>query len=288
MQPCRIDSHHHAWQYDAHEYPWISDSMGILRHDYLGPELKNTLKPHDVVGTVAVQARQSILETDWLLRLASSTDEILGVVGWAPLRESLDQLRPLLEAWSSQPKLKGFRHVVQDEPDVGFLLGSEFNRGVSQLTRHGWTYDLLVFPHQLPSAVAFVDRHPDQRFVLDHMGKPAISSGAFDHAWEVHFRELSKRPHVACKFSGLVTEVREDAWDVNLLRPYWDCAIDSFGIDRLMFGSDWPVCLIRSTYNQWIQCVEELTEPLTETENELFWTKNAVEFYGLTDSEISG
>lgn len=284
MQSYRIDSHHHVWQYDAHEYPWISDAMSVLRHDFLGSELQSTLKPHGVVGTVAVQARQSILETDWLLQLASSTHEILGVVGWAPLRENLDRLLPLLESWSSQPKLKGFRHVVQDEPDESFLLGSEFNRGISQLTRHGWTYDLLVFPNQLPAAIAFVDRHPNQRFVLDHLGKPSIFSGALDEAWEVHFRELSKRSHVACKFSGLVTEVREDAWDLDLLRPYWDCAIDSFGINRLMFGSDWPVCLLRSTYDQWIQCVEELTNTLSQSEKELFWSKNAVEFYGLREA----
>lgn len=275
----RIDSHHHFWNYSPEQYGWISRDMEALRRDFTPADLLHEIKAAGVEGVVSVQARQSIEETQWLLELAREHDFIRGVVGWLPL--SAPDLRSDIERLCQFPDLKAVRHVVQDEPDDAFLLGSDFNRGIGLLKEFDLVYDILIFARHLPTALKFVDRHPDQSFVLDHIAKPAIRSGEFDQEWSSNLKELAKRLHVTCKFSALVTEVREPQWSVDLLRPYWDIALEAFGTQRLMFGSDWPVCLLRSDYARWVATVEDLAAGLSPTEQHDLWSQTAISTYRL-------
>jgi L-fuconolactonase len=277
----KIDSHHHLWQYDAEQYPWIDESMSILKRNFSVDDLESETESNGVVGCVAVQARQTIDETDWLLKQADRTSRIRGVVGWVPLAASDEELIPLLDRFCQHPKFKGVRHVVQDEPDEKFLLRNGFSRGVSQLRNRGLVYDILIYARQLPMAAALVDRHPNQVFVLDHIAKPTISESRFDADWAANLRQLAKRSNVACKFSGVVTEVTDPQWNVEMLRPYWETMFEAFGPARIMFGSDWPVCLLRSRYDQWIQCVASLSEGLSTDQRRRFWHDNAVDHYKL-------
>ncbi len=276
----RIDSHHHFWDYSAEAYPWISEKMSKLRHDFKADHLKTEIAAAGLDGVVSVQARQSIVESDWLLEVASTSDFVKGVVGWVPLANS--DVRSEIERLSHFPLFKSVRHVVQDEPDDAFILGANFNRGVSLLKEYGLVYDILIFARQLSNSIKFVDQHPEQEFVLDHIAKPTIVAAEFDKVWATNIRELAKRPNVTCKFSALVTEVRDETWTVETLRPYWDVAIEAFTPDRLMFGSDWPVCLLRSEYQDWVAAVEELSKSLSPTERTAFWGGTAARAYQLT------
>ncbi len=275
----RIDSHHHFWQYSAENYPWISESMSQLRRDFLGRHLAVETTTSQISSVISVQARQSIEETNWLLAQSVGCDWIRGVVGWLPLAASnvCDEMETLRE----QPKLCGLRHVVQDELDDGFLARSDFNRGISAMKDYGWTYDILIYGRQLPFAIPFVDRHPDQMFVLDHIAKPTIQPDCFDEFWSIQLKELAKRSNVACKFSGVVTEIRAHGWQLHQIQPYWDTALEAFGTDRLMFGSDWPVCLLKTSYADWVASVSSLTSQLSQAEQENFWSKNAIRAYRL-------
>ena len=253
--------------------------MEILRRDFTPAGLQQELEDVAVEGVVSVQARQSIEETQWLLDLASQHDFIRGVVGWIPLIDPY--VRSDLERLSQFAGFKAVRHVVQDEPDDAFLLGSDFNRGVGLLKEYGLVYDILIYARHLPNTLQFVDRHPEQRFVLDHIAKPTIRRAEFDQRWATNLKELAKRPHVTCKFSGLVTEVRDPHWTGDLLRPYWDTTLAAFGPERLMFGSDWPVCLLRSDYARWIATVEELAAGLSSAEQDDLWSQTAIRTYRL-------
>lgn len=275
----RIDSHHHFWNYSPEQYGWISRDMEILRRDFTPADLQQVIEAAGVEGVVSVQARQSVEETQWLLELASQHDFIRGVVGWLPLMAK--GVRSDIERLSLFSELKGVRHVVQDEPDDAFLLGSDFNRGVALLKEFDLVYDILIFAKHLPNTLEFVDRHPEQRFVLDHIAKPTIRSGEFDQRWATDLKELAKRPQVTCKFSALVTEVRDSLWSVDLLRPYWDTALEAFGTPRLMFGSDWPVCLLRSDYTRWVAAVEALSAGLSPGEQRDLWSQTAIRTYRL-------
>lgn len=275
----RIDSHHHFWQYSVEQYPWIAESMNVLRRDFLPKHLLTEIQSTHVDGVVSVQARQTIEETRWLLSLATQNDWILGVVGWLPLASPT--ARDTMQSFREDKKLCSLRHVVQEEPDDGFLSRDDFNRGVQAMAEFGWTYDLLVYARQLPFAIPFVDRHPNQLFVLDHIAKPTIRSGTYDHSWEKHLKEIAKRPNVYCKFSGVVTEVRDDKWTVDQIRPYWDAALNAFGPERLMFGTDWPVCLLKTGYADWVATVSLLSSQLSENEQSKFWSENAIKAYRL-------
>jgi L-fuconolactonase len=275
----RVDSHHHFWNYSAEQYGWISERMGVLRRDFVPKDLKQEIESTHVDYVVSVQARQEVVETRYLLDFANTNSWIRGVVGWVPLAHR--SVAKVLESFTGETKLKGVRHVVQDEPDEGFLDREDFNAGVRLLRSFGLVYDLLIFGKQLPMALRFVDRHEGQRFVLDHIAKPVIKSGQIDEQWERDFRELAKRQNVDCKFSALVTEVRDPEWTVEMLRPYWDVALDAFGPDRLMFGSDWPVCLLRASYSDWIAAVGVLSGALSASEREKFWGGNANRAYNL-------
>jgi L-fuconolactonase len=275
----RVDSHHHFWKYSKEQYGWISDSMQVLQRDFLPEDLQREMQSTHIDSVLSVQARQTLAETEFLLQRAKEHPWIVGVVGWVPLADP--KIGDILESLRKESLLKGVRHVVQDETDERFLDREPFNTGVSLLKPFDLTYDVLIFGRQLPMAIRFVDRHPEQRFVLDHIAKPVITAAAFDRDWEAGFRELARRPNVDCKFSALVTEVRDSAWTVDLLRPYWDVALEAFGINRLMFGSDWPVCLLRASYADWVATVSMFASELSESEQRKFWCTNANRAYKL-------
>ena len=273
----KIDSHHHFWRYSSNEYPWIGDDMKTLRRDFLPPDLKATIDEAGIEGVVSVQARQSLEETRALLGFARDNPWILGVVGWVPLASA--DIENVLDEVTSQDKLKAVRHVVQGEAD-GFLEGAAFNAGIRALEQTGLLYDLLVVERQLPEAIAFVDRHPNQRFALDHIAKPLIKDETFE-PWQTHIRELARRPNVTCKVSGMVTEADFHSWTPGALRPYFDVVLEVFGPGRLMFGSDWPVCLAACSYARWIETVEAWTNELSADERVQVWGETARAVYGL-------
>jgi L-fuconolactonase len=275
----RIDSHHHFWQYSPAAYPWIDSKMSVLQRDFLPDDLRRELQASSIDAVVSVQARQSLEETEWLLELAAAHDFIRGVVGWVPLQSPEAQSE--IERLSHNLALKSVRHVVQDEPEEDFLLGDKFNSGIACLKDYGLVYDILIFARQLPNTIRFVDQHPEQEFVLDHIAKPTIAADNFDRTWMKNFRELAKRENVTCKFSALVTEVRDLEWTISGLQPYWDAALEVFTPQRLMFGSDWPVCLLRSSYDNWVSAVEQLAAQLSPVESEQFWHQTATRAYHL-------
>jgi L-fuconolactonase len=274
----RIDSHHHLWKYSPADYPWISEDMKSIRQDFLIPELKQTMQIAKIDGVVTVQARQSLFETDWLLELASQNDCIRAVVGWVPLTDPA--VGSHLEKYWHYPKLKAVRHVLQDEPDDLFILREDFNRGVSQLEDVGFSYDILIFERHLPQTIEFVDRHPTQVFILDHIAKPKIKSQALS-PWRERMRELAQRENVYCKLSGIVTEADWNTWTENDLRPFIDAVLECFGPKRLMFGSDWPVSLLACTYEKWIEVVERSTASLSSSERDRLFGGTAKEAYRL-------
>lgn len=278
MREERIDSHHHLWKYSSTDYPWISEGMESIRQDFLVPELAQTMQAANIDGVVTVQARQSLTETDWLLDLAARHDVMRGVVGWVPLADPA--VASHLQKYSDNPKLKAVRHVLQDEPDDFYMLREDFNRGVSQLEDVGLRYDILIFERHLPQTIEFVDRHPRQIFVLDHIAKPKIKSKALS-PWRERMKELARRENVYCKLSGLVTEADWKSWTKSDLRPFIDTALESFGPTRLMFGSDWPVSLLACAYDKWIEMVERSTSALSVSERDRLFGGTAKEAYRL-------
>jgi L-fuconolactonase len=279
----KIDSHQHLWRFDPVEYGWIDDNATTLRRDYLHDDLARELNASGLDAAIAVQARQSLAENDFLLaQTASSSGRIRGVVGWADLAAA--DIGDVLGAYASRRGFVGVRHVVQGETDPDFLARPAFNRGIGRLRAHHLVYDVLIYAAQLPAAIAFVDRHPSQPFVLDHIAKPVIAAGGMDTAWARSFREIAKRPQVVCKLSGVTTEVRDATWSVDLIRPYVDLAIEVFGPARLMFGSDWPVCRLRTEYGEWVKTVQTLTAQWSAAERAAFWGGTAARVYGIPDA----
>ena len=273
-----IDSHHHFWRYDPAEYPWISDSMGVLRRDFLPAELHREVDAAGIHGVVSVQARQTVDETRFLLHLAAANDFVLGVVGWAPLVDP--GVAEVLAELAADPKLRACRHVLQDEPDDEYMLRQDFNDGVRAVTAAGLVYDILIFERHLPHALKFVDAHPDQIFVIDHIAKPRIRDGSFA-VWRNGIRACARRPHVYCKVSGMVTEAHWQRWAQGDLLPYLDTVLDAFGPERLMFGSDWPVCLVATGYGRWASLVAEYAARLGSAERDRILGGTAAEAYGL-------
>jgi len=274
-----IDAHHHFWRYSREEYGWIDDSMAEIRRDFLPPDLRIETQIAGMDGVVSVQARQSLEETRWLLDLAQNNSFIRGVVGWAPL---IDPAAPRLleELRSSNPKLRSVRHVLQGEPDERYMLRDDFNRGLAALLSLGLAYDILIHERQLPAAIELVDRHPDQVFVLDHIGKPRIRDLAIE-PWRKNMRELARRPNVYCKLSGMSTEAGPGLWTEAQLRAYFQMTLDVFGPSRLMFGSDWPVCIPTCSYARWMNLVLCWIDRLTPREQARILGGTAIEAYGL-------
>jgi L-fuconolactonase len=248
-----IDAHQHFWIYSRNEYDWIDDSMAALQRNFLPEDLEPELSQNGFAGSIAVQARQTLEETRWLLELADRTPTIFGVVGWVDLRSP--EVYAQLAAYAKNPRLVGIRHIVQSEPDDQFLLRPDFLRGISLLEEFGLTYDILIYPRHLAVAAEFVARFPRQRFVLDHLAKPQIKTGEID-AWTSGIRRLAVFPNVFCKLSGLVTESDREHWREEQVTPYLDVAFECFGPERLMIGSDWPVCLAASPYSRTMNIVK--------------------------------
>lgn len=274
----RIDAHHHLWRYSTAEYGWIGPGMEAIARDFLPSDLAPELQRCGISGAVAVQARQSLAETEWLLEQAKQSDLIRGVVGWAPIAEA--SFARVLERWKDEALLKGLRHVVQDEPDDNFLDGGAFNEGVARIAPTGLVYDILIYERQLPAAIRFVDRHPNQIFVLDHLAKPRIKVSGLQ-PWRENFRELARRDNVFCKISGLVTEADWNRWRPEDLRPYVEAALEAFGARRLMMGSDWPVCLLASSYERWYETLQGFLRRISQSEQEMIFGGTATQVYSL-------
>jgi len=274
-----IDAHHHLWKYSAEEYGWITPQMRTIRRDFLPEHLEEVMHFFGIEGTVAVQARQTLEETSWLLGLADKHALIRGVVGWVPLTEGAGVKRHL-ERFSANRKLRGVRHVIQDENDPRYILREDFNEGVRALRGTGLRYDILVFERHLPAAIQFVDRHPNQIFVLDHVAKPRIKDKVIS-PWDRNMRELAKRQNVYCKLSGMVTEADPQRWTADQLQPYIDVALAAFGPRRLMYGSDWPVMLLASEYAKWFGTVQNAIAKLSKAEQERIMGGTAAEAYGI-------
>lgn len=274
----RVDAHQHFWKYTAEDYPWIGTGMERLARDYLPVDLKPLLATEGIAGSVAVQARQTVEETRWLLELADVHPTILGVVGWVDLRS--EEVASQLDAFADHPRFVGVRHVVQDEPDVRFLLGDAFVRGLRHLQPRGLTYDLLLFPQQLPAAIELVGMLPEQPFVLDHLSKPSIKTAALD-PWKADLQALARHPNVTCKLSGMVTEAAWQGWKREDFTPYLEVALDAFGPDRLMYGSDWPVCLLAAEYPEVFGIVADFLGALSDAAREQILGTTATRFYGL-------
>lgn len=273
-----IDAHHHFWQYSTKEYGWIGDNMAKIRRDFLPFHLHEEMKAAGVRGAVPVQARQTLEESEWLVGLAERHDFLMGVVGWVPLVDP--GVGKHLERLARHKKFKGVRHVVQDEPDINYLLRPDFNRGIGMLRQFNLVYDILIFEKHLSRALQFVDQHPKQVFVLDHIAKPRIKEKVLA-PWQQQIREMAKRENVYCKLSGMVTEAEWGKWTEADLKPYIDTVLEAFGAKRLMFGSDWPVMLVASSYGQWAGIVKKAVGKLSAAEQGRILEGNAVEAYKL-------
>jgi L-fuconolactonase len=279
----RIDAHQHFWRYRPARDTWIGDNMPVLKRDYLPDDLLPELCANGIDGAIAVQADQSEVETLFLLEQAERNPFVAGVVGWVDL--CAPDAGERLQYFSQFPKLRGVRHVAQSEPDHRFLVREDFARGVSMLGGLDLTYDILIYARQLTAAVELVQRLPDQAFVLDHIGKPNVArldgkSREFDN-WAQGIRAIAQNPRVYCKLSGLITEADWRAWHADDFKPYLDIVFDAFGADRLMFGSDWPVCLLAGTYAQVKGLIEDYARGFTNSEREKIFGENAARFYGL-------
>lgn len=272
----RIDAHQHFWNYDPAEYAWISDAMPALKRNRLPGDLKLLLDQAGFNGCIAVQARQTAEETQFLLRLAHDYEFIRGVVGWVDLCSP--EVERNLESLAEDPKLVGIRHIVQDEPDDRFLLREDFRRGIAALARFDLAYDVLIYPRQLPAAIEFVPQFPQQRFVLDHIAKPHIGDGVME-PWRTQLRELARNPNLHCKLSGMVTEAKWKQWRSEDFRPYLDVVFEAFGSQRLMIGSDWPVCTLSAEYADTMRLITDSIAGLSAAEQEAILGGNCARFY---------
>ncbi len=276
----RIDAHQHFWRYSAAEYPWIGPGMERLARDFLPADLAPLLEAGGIAGTVAVQARQSLEETRWLLELADGHGFIRGVVGWVDLRST--HVADQLARFAGHPRFVGVRHVVQDEADPRFLLGEAFLHGLARVAEAGLVYDLLVLAPQLPAAAEMVALRPGQPFVLDHLAKPPIAAARLD-PWRDDIRALARHPHVSCKLSGMVTEARLRQWRREDFLPYMETALEAFSPERLMFGSDWPVCTLSGEYAEVAGIVDDFLAGLAPAERAAIEGGTAARVYGLSD-----
>ena len=273
----RIDSHQHFWKYNPIAHSWINDEMSVIRKDFLPDDLLPILQQNNMAGCVAVQADQSEKETDFLIDLAVQNTFIKAIVGWVDLRS--ENIRERLAHYQQYPVLKGFRHILQGE-EPSFMLQPDFLRGINALKDFGFTYDILVFPKHLSAAIELVQKFPEQPFVIDHIAKPLIKEGSIDE-WKKGIQAIAQFPNVYCKVSGMVTEADWQNWTKEDFIPYLDTVTESFGINRLMYGSDWPVCLVAASYEKMISIVQDYYSSFSTSEQQLIMGGNAARFYHL-------
>ena len=272
----KIDAHQHFWFYHPDRDGWINDQMRRLRNNFLPSDINPLLIESQIEGCISIQADPSENETDFLIKLSGENTFIKGVVGWVDLLS--DDIEERLAYYSQFKKLKGFRHLVQSETSDDFMLRDDFCRGISFLKTFGFTYDILVYPRQLPFAIEFVRRFPEQMFVLDHLGKPAVRTGNLTE-WKKDIASLANSPNVYCKLSGLMTEADWDNPNRVYLQTCIDTVIEKFSCQRVMFGSDWPVCLVATSYSGWCDFLESATERLSDTDKAWLWGNTALKFY---------
>ena len=273
----RIDSHQHFWKFDPVRDAWIDSSMEKIAQDFLPKDLKPLLRQNQMDGCVAVQADQSEAETEFLLDLAEENSFIKGVVGWVDL--SADDLSKRLNLFSKNPLFKGIRHILQAEKE-GFMLQDSFLKGIAQLKDFNLTYDILIYPHQLEEANKMIEKNPDQAFVLDHLAKPYIKDQKIER-WTSHIKQLAKNRNVYCKLSGMITEADWNHWQAEDFDKYLLVALEAFGVDRLMFGSDWPVCLLAGSYQHVVKIVDQFIMKLNPKDQYKIMGENAQNFYNL-------
>lgn len=273
-----IDAHHHFWIYDTQRDSWINDSMSVLKNDFLPEDLLPVINELGISGTIAVQADQSIEETEFLLSLAGKFDFIKGVVGWIDLQST--ELEEQLISYKSNKMLKGFRHILQSEKERSFMLRNEFIKGVRLLEKYGYTYDILIYKDQLKFIPEFLSECNNQRFVLDHLAKPDIKNKEIIE-WKKDMMQLKNKPNLYCKLSGFVTEADWKNWKPKDFKDYFDIVIDVFGTDRILFGSDWPVCLLAASYKEVFQIVKDYFSSYSKEEQQKVFASNAISFYNL-------
>jgi L-fuconolactonase len=274
----KIDSHQHFWRYNEDEFSWINDQMSVIRKDFLPSDLKAELEGSGFKGSIAVQARQKLAETSWLLELATHHSFIRGVVGWVDLCSP--ELTKQLEMFSSNKKLVGVRHVIHDEPDDNFMLRSDFMKGMEQLRKYGLTYDILIFPKHLPNTLQLIKTFPDQVFVLDHIAKPDIKNQVFS-PWKENIEKLAKYSNVYCKMSGMVTEASWEGWKQDDFNFYMETILENFGPNRVMIGSDWPVCTVAASYSEVVGIVQNYIKKLSPAEQNQILGENACKIYNI-------
>jgi L-fuconolactonase len=274
----KIDAHQHFWRFEAERDTWITDEMANLRRDFLPPNLQPLLRRYNFDGSIVVQSAQSEDENEFQLSNANANTFIKGIIGWVDLQA--DNISEQLAYYSQFAKLKGFRHVLQGEADRALMLRPEFRRGISALSQHGFTYDLLILPDQIPFATELASAFPNQAFILDHLAKPRIREQLLDD-WAHDIRTLAAKDNVSCKVSGLLTEADWQRWQPIDIQPYLDVVFNAFGSKRVMFGSDWPVCEVAGGFDKTMSLLEDYLAPFSFTEQSLFWGDNAVTFYNL-------
>ena len=274
----RIDSHQHFWKYDPIKEYWITPEMSVIQKDFLPQDLKPLLQENNIEGCIAVQADQSENETHFLLQLANEYDFIKGVVGWVDFKKP--DIEERLDYFSSFEKLKGFRHIFPAEADIDFMLRKDFCNGIQKLATFNFTYDIIVSPNQWPFVMEFINQFPEQRFVIDHLAKPDFKQPDFE-LWEKMIHTVAQNPNVFCKVSGLVTEAHWNNWKINDFKYALEVIIDAFGIERLMFGSDWPVCLVAGSYSEVHAVATHYFSTFSTEEQKKFWGENALRFYNL-------
>lgn len=273
----KIDSHQHYWHFNVQDYGWMGENMLVIKHDFLPEDLLPELSSIDFDGSIAVQARQSLQETNWLLQLADDNPHIKGVVGWVDLQS--EQAEEQIADFAKHPKAVGVRHVIHDEEDIDFILSPELIRGVKLLEKYNLTYDILIFPTHLQNTIQFVKQCSEKQiFVVDHIAKPLIKKGIFS-PWKEDIAELAKLPNVYCKVSGMVTETDWNNWKPEDLKPYLDVVFEAFGAERVMIGSDWPVCLVAGKYSEVMNVVINYISNFTEKEKLMILGDNAVKAY---------
>ncbi len=277
----RIDAHQHFWFYKAERDTWIDDSMSVLKQNFLPEDLEPLMDEAGMDGCVSVQAGQSEKETHFLLNLANAFDIVKGVVGWVDLRA--DDLDARLDHFDRFPPLKGFRHILEEDPDPELITKPNFQDGLKALAERGYTYDILIYAHQLEQTVKAIEELPEMSLVIDHLAKPEIEAGWVEE-WESWLRKLSSYEHVHCKLSGLVTEAHWEEWETSDLQPYLDIAYDVFGPGRLMVGSDWPVCTLAASYSEVIEVIEDVMAERPEEAQKKVFGETAVDFYNLQSS----
>ena len=278
----KIDTHVHFWKYDAVKDAWITDDMKLLQCDFFPKDIEPQLHENGVEGVIAVQADQSEAETDFLIALAKENPLIKGVVGWVDLQH--EQVEARLQHYSESPVVKGFRHILQGAP-TGFLKGRAFMNGVRQLKKFDFTYDVLIYENQLEEAIEFVNEFPGQKFIIDHCAKPAIKNkkitDPISAGWKRGMQEIAQNENVFCKLSGLVTEAAWNQWNDIDFYPYLDVVFESFGTERLVFGSDWPVMMLSATYVKWVNLLDQYLSTFSVEERCAVFAENAIKFYNI-------